>query len=137
MKGIYGKVEQRLRDHARIKKEIKFRKLELEYPEVSSSNQTLVQASKTNTDPVARIVEKWETDKLLKDLKRRYDTIEKFLNELEETHRIILEMRYMSREKYSWKVIADRVGYTEGHCRDIRKDSLDRLANMLSWETST
>lgn len=137
MKGIYGKVEQRLRDHARIKKEIKFRKLELEYPEVSSSNQTMVQTSKTNTDPVARIVEKWETDKLLKDLKRRYDTIEKFLNELEETHRIILEMRYMSREKYSWKVIADRVGYTEGHCRDIRKDSLDRLANMLSWETPT
>lgn len=137
MKGAYGRIEQRLRDHGRLKKEMVFRKLELQYPEVNNSNSTRVQTSKSNSDPVARLVEKWESDILLIDLKRRYDTIEKFLKELEESHRIILEMRYMSREKYSWEVIGMRVGYSAGHCRDIRKECLQRLADRLSWDSAT
>ena len=137
MKGIYDKLEQKLRDHALLKKEITLRQLELEFPISFDGNTTAVQTSKGNSDPVGRLVEKWEMDGDLITLKRRYATVEKFLNELDESHRVILEMRYMSRKVHSWEVIALRVGYTPGHCRDVRKKCLDKLANMLGWEIPT
>ena len=137
MKGIYDELEQKLRLHGSVKREIKLRKLDLQYPELAEGNPTKVQTSIGNSDPVGRLILKWESDKELIDLRRRYDTIEKFLNQLDETPRIILTMRYMSRNKHSWKDIADRVGYVPSHCQDIRKQALDQLANMLSWETTT
>jgi len=137
LKGIYDELEQKLRLHGSVKREIRLRKLEIQYPELEEGNATKVQTSTGNSDPVGRLIEKWETDKELIVLRRRFDTIEKFLRELDETPRIILTMRYMSREKHSWKDIAKRVGYTPSHCHDIRKKALDRLANMLGWESST
>lgn len=137
MKGIYDDLEQKLRLHGSVKREIRLRKLDIQYPELEEGNPTKVQTSTGNSDPVGRLIEKWESDKELIDLRRRFDTIEKFLNELDETPRIILTMRYMSREKQSWRSISKRVGYTSSHCHDIRKKSLDRLADMLAWEIST
>ena len=135
MKGIYDKLEQKLRDHALLKKEIRNRKLELEFTRTQDDNTTAVQTSKGTSNPTARLVERWEMDGDLITLKRRYQTIEKFLGELDESHRLILEMRYMSREVHDWKVIAKRVGYAEGTCRNKRKEALDRLGNYLSWES--
>lgn len=135
MKGIYDKLEQKLRDHALLKKEIRLRQLEIEFPITFDGNTTAVQTSKGNSDPVGRLVEKWEMDGDLITLKRRYATVEKFLNELDESHRNIIKMRYMSREVASWATIADRVGYSEGTCRRIRKESLDKLGNYLAWES--
>lgn len=135
MKGIYDKLEQKLRDHALLKKEIRNRKMELEFTHTRDENTTTVQTSKGTSNPTAQLVERWEMDGDLITLKRRYQTIEKFLAELDETHRLILEMRYMSREVHGWKVIAKRVGYAEGTCRNKRKEALDRLGNYLSWES--
>lgn len=137
MKGIYDKLEQKLRLHGSVKREIRLRKLDMQYPELEEGNPTRVQTSIGNSDPVGRLVEKWESDKELIHLRRQYDTIEKFLSELDETPRIILTMRYMSRDKHTWNDIAKRVGYAPSHCQDKRKQALDTLANMLSWESST
>lgn len=134
MKGVYDELEQKLRLHGSVKREIRMRKLDLEYPEIHEGNPTKVQTSTGNSDPVGQLILKWESDKELIALRRRFDTIEKFLRQLDETPRIILNMRYMSREKYSWRDIANRVGYVPSHCQDIRKQSLDQLADMLSWE---
>ncbi|MFL2118570.1 DUF722 domain-containing protein [Marinilactibacillus psychrotolerans] len=135
MKGIYDKLEQKLRDHALLKKEITNRKLELEFAKVADGNTTAVQTSNGNSDPVGRLVEKWEMDGDLITMKRRYATIDKFMKEIDESHRNIIKMRYMSREVVSWATIANRVGYSEGTCRRIRKESLDKLANCLAWES--
>ena len=135
MKGIYDKLEQKLRDHALLRKEIQNRKLELEFTRQVDDNTTAVQTSKGKSNPTAQLVERWEMDGNLITLKRRYQTIEKFLGELDETDRLILEMRYMSRKVYDWKIIAKRVGYAEGTCRNKRKEALDRLGNYLSWES--
>lgn len=135
MKGIYDKLEQKLRDHALLKKEIRSRELEIEFPISFDGNTTAVQTSKGNSDPTGSLVEKWEMDEELITLKRRYATIQKFLNDIDTSHKIILEMRYMSREVYSWEVIAKRVGYSQGSCRRIRKQCLDELGNYLAWET--
>lgn len=134
MKGIYDELEQKLRLHGSVKREIRMRKLDLEYPEIHEGNPTKVQTSIGNSDPVGQLILKWESDKELIALRRRFDTIEKFLRQLDETPRIILTMRYMSRKKHSWLDISKRVAYSEGHCREIRKESLDKLADMLSWE---
>lgn len=134
MKGRYDELEQKLREYALLKKEIKNRKLELQFPDSFDDNTTAVQTSKGQSNPTANLVEKWEMDEELIVLKRRYATIQKFINEIDESHRIILEMRYMSRVVHSWEVIALRVGYAPGHCRRIRKQSLDELMNRLSWE---
>lgn len=135
MKGIYDELEQKLRAHALLKKQIQNRKLELEFPETYDSNTTAVQTSNSNSDPTGILVEKWEMDEELIILKRRYATIQKFLNDIDSSHKIILEMRYMSREVHSWEVIAKRVGYSQGSCRRIRKQCLDELGNYLAWET--
>lgn len=135
MRGIYDKLEQKLRDHALLKKEIKNRKLELQFESVRDDNTTAVQTSKGTSNPTATLVERWELDGDLIRLKRRYQCVEKFLRELDETHRIILQMRYMSREVYEWKVIGKRVGYTPGTCRRKRKEALDKLGHYLAWES--
>lgn len=135
MKGIYDSLEQKLRAHALLKKEIYNRKLELEFPESYDDNTTPVQTSNGNSDPTGKLVEKWEMDEELITLKRRYATIQKFLTDIDTSHKIILEMRYMSREVHSWEVIAKRVGYASSSCRRIRKECLDKLADRLAWET--
>ncbi|TLQ07579.1 DUF722 domain-containing protein [Marinilactibacillus psychrotolerans] len=136
MKGIYDKLEQKLRDHALLKKEITNRKLELEFAKVADGNTTAVQTSNGNSDPVGRLVEKWEMDGDLITMKRRYATIDKFMKEIDESHKIILQMRYMSKRPQSWDVIALRVGYTENHCIRVRKQLLDQLADRLGWEVA-
>ena len=39
------------------------------------------------------------------------------LNNLNGTERKIIELRYLSKEKLTWKQIANVVGYSEDHCR--------------------
>lgn len=134
MRGVYGWVEQKLRDHVKIEKYIKDRKLSLQYPPNVDYNPDKVQTSGYQGDPVADVVEKWLNDKELIDMKREYDTIKNYLSELDELPHRILKMRYMSREKYTWNEIVKEVPYTREHCMAIRKSCLDELANRLSWK---
>ncbi|MFC6464969.1 hypothetical protein ACFP65_08305 [Marinilactibacillus sp. GCM10026970] len=134
MKGAYSWVEQKLRDYAQLEKFIKERKLVLQYPPNVDYNPDKVQTSGYQGDPVADVVEKWMSDKELIDMKREYDTIKKYLSELDELPRRILKLRYMSRQKYTWKEIIKEIPYTREHCISIRKKCLDELGNRLSWE---
>ncbi|WP_415274966.1 sigma factor-like helix-turn-helix DNA-binding protein [Clostridium perfringens] len=56
------------------------------------------------------------------------NSIDKALNELGDTERKIVELRYLEGEKHTWREIGNIVGYSEIYCR---KGLLDKSLNIL------
>lgn len=54
--------------------------------------------------------------------------IDKALNELSDTERKIVELRYLEGEKHTWREIGNIVGYSEIYCR---KGLLDKVLKSL------
>ncbi|MBS5919845.1 MAG: sigma-70 family RNA polymerase sigma factor [Clostridium perfringens] len=63
-----------------------------------------------------------------KRLEECINSIDKALNELGDTERKIVELRYLEGEKHTWKEIGSIVGYSEIYCR---KGLLDKSLNIL------
>ena len=65
-------------------------------------------------------------------IKKRLDecinSIDKALNELGDTERKIVELRYLEGEKHTWKEIGNIVGYSAIYCRKVL---LDKSLNIL------
>ncbi|MCX0356118.1 DNA-binding protein [Clostridium perfringens] len=56
------------------------------------------------------------------------NSVDKSLNELSNTERKIVELRYLEGKKHTWKEIGNIVGYSEIYCR---KGLLDKSLNIL------
>ena len=56
------------------------------------------------------------------------NSIDKALNELSDTERKIVELRYLEGEKHTWREIGNIVGYSEIYCR---KELLDKVLKIL------
>lgn len=56
------------------------------------------------------------------------NSIDKALNELGDTERKIVELRYLEGEKHTWREIGNIVGYSEIYCR---KELLDKVLKSL------
>ncbi|MDK0631112.1 sigma factor-like helix-turn-helix DNA-binding protein [Clostridium perfringens] len=52
------------------------------------------------------------------------NSIDKALNELSDTERKIVELRYLEGEKHTWREIGNIVGYSSDYCR---KEMLDKI----------
>ncbi|XZK07055.1 sigma factor-like helix-turn-helix DNA-binding protein [Clostridium perfringens] len=52
------------------------------------------------------------------------NSIDKALNELSDTERKIVELRYLEGEKHTWKEIGNIVGYSSDYCR---KEMLNKI----------
>ena len=63
-----------------------------------------------------------------KRLEECINSIDKALNELSNTERKIVELRYLEREKYTWKEISSIVGYSSDYCR---KEMLDKILKII------
>ena len=63
-----------------------------------------------------------------KRLEECINSIDKALNELGDTERKIVELRYLEGEKHTWREIGNIVGYSEIYCR---KGLLDKSLNIL------
>ena len=48
------------------------------------------------------------------------------MNELSDTERKIVELRYLEVKKHTWKEIGDIVGYSSDYCR---KEVLNKILN--------
>ncbi|MFH0334052.1 RNA polymerase sigma factor [Clostridium perfringens] len=63
-----------------------------------------------------------------KAIKKRLEdcinSIDKALNELSDTERKILELRYLEGKKHTWKEIGNIVGYSSDYCRKEMLNSL-------------
>ena len=56
-----------------------------------------------------------------------------FLNNLNGTERKIIELRYLSKEKLTWKQIANVVGYSDDYCRkNIRVRAISKIIDDLN-----
>ncbi|ELC8463710.1 MAG: DNA-binding protein [Clostridium perfringens] len=63
-----------------------------------------------------------------KRLEEFINSIDKALNELSNTERKIVELRYLEREKYTWNEIGNVVGYSSIYCR---KELFDKCLKVL------
>ncbi|HII4509550.1 probable sigma factor [Clostridium perfringens] len=63
-----------------------------------------------------------------KRLEECINSIDNALNELNNTERKIVGLRYLEGKKHTWKEISSIVGYSSDYCR---KEILDRTLNIL------
>lgn len=69
--------------------------------------------------------------KIKKRLEDCINSIDKALNELSNTERRIVELRYLEGKKYTWKEIGNIVGYSLDYCR---KEMLNlALSNIYKY----
>lgn len=59
-----------------------------------------------------------------KRLEECINSIDNALNELSDTERKIVELRYLEGEKHTWREIGNIVGYSSDYCR---KEMLDKI----------
>lgn len=64
--------------------------------------------------------------KVKKRLENCINSIDNALNELGDTERRIVELRYLEGKKHTWKEIGDIVGYSSDYCR---KEVLNKILN--------
>ncbi|EJT5934297.1 DNA-binding protein [Clostridium perfringens] len=69
--------------------------------------------------------------KIKKRLEDCINSIDKDLNELGDTERKIVELRYLEGKKHTWKEISSIVGYSSDYCR---KEILNKiLFKIFNW----
>ena len=83
-------------------------------------------------DTESYIIEKNNEIEYKRVIKKRLEecinTIDNALNELSDTERKIVELRYLEGKKNTWKEISNIVGYSSDYCR---KEILDKTLNIL------
>lgn len=81
-------------------------------------------------DTESYIIEKNNEIKYKRAIKKRLEdcinSIDNALNELSDTERKIVELRYLEVKKHTWKEIGDIVGYSSDYCR---KEVLNKILN--------
>ena len=91
-----------------------------------------IESLKELRDTESYIIEKNNEIEYKKVIKKRLEdcinSIDKALNELSDTERKIVELRYLESEKHTWNEISSRVGYSSDYCR---KEILDRILKKL------
>ncbi|MDH2337492.1 sigma factor-like helix-turn-helix DNA-binding protein [Clostridium perfringens] len=91
-----------------------------------------IESLKELRDTESYIIEKNNEIEYKKVIKKRLEdcinSIDKALNELSDTERKIVELRYLECEKHTWNEISSRVGYSSDYCR---KEILDRILKKL------
>ena len=61
------------------------------------------------------------------------NVIDMCLNNLNVTERKVIELRYLSKEKLTWKQIANMVGYSEDYCRkEIKTRAINKIIDDLN-----
>ena len=84
------------------------------------------------------IIEKNTEIEYKKGIKKRLEdcinSIDKVLNELSDTERKIVELRYLEGEKHTWKEIGNIVGYSSDYCRkEIKNRVINKILNDLEF----
>lgn len=91
-----------------------------------------IEGLKELRDTESYIVEKNNEIEYKRTIRKRLEdcinSIYKALNELGDTERKIVELRYLEGEKHTWREIGNIVGYSEIYCR---KGLLDKSLNIL------
>ncbi|ELC8454421.1 DNA-binding protein [Clostridium perfringens] len=79
-------------------------------------------------DTESYIIENNNEIEYKRDIKKRLEdcinSIDKALNELSDTERKIVELRYLDWENYTWREIGNMVGYSSDYCR---KEILNKI----------
>lgn len=126
--------EQILRDYysGKLAQQIEMRKLELAYPP-QPENEVKVRVSESSVgDPTEREVLNRVMDLRLATLERRLMCVEKFISNLSDEDRHILEYRY--KRDYTWIKVARLVHMSRMTCHRHHKEMLIELEKYLAWD---
>lgn len=128
------KSEQVLKDYysGQLAQRIESRKLELAYPP-QPENEVKVRVSESSVgDPTEREVLNRVMDLRLATLERRLMCVEKFISNLSDEDRQILEYRY--KRDYTWIKVARLVHMSRMTCYRHHKEMLIELEKYLAWD---
>lgn len=126
--------EQVLKDYysGKLAQQIELRKLELAYPS-QPENEVKIRVSESSVgDPTEREVLSRVMDLRLATLERRMKCVEKFVSNLTDEDRHILEYRY--KRDYTWVKVARLVHMSRATCYRHYNDMLIDLRKYLAWE---
>ena len=126
--------EQVLKDYysGKLAQQIEMRKLELAYPP-QPENEVKIRVSESSVgDPTERKVLSRVMDLRLATLERRLMCVEKFISDLSDEDRRILEYRY--KRDYTWVKVARLVHMSRATCYRHYNDMLIDLRKYLAWE---
>lgn len=126
--------EQILRDYysGKLAQQIELRKLELAYPS-QPENEVKIRVSESSVgDPTEREVLSRVMDLRLATLERRMKCVEKFISDLTDEDRRILEYRY--KRDYTWIKVARLVHMSRMTCHRHHKEMLIELKKYLAWD---
>lgn len=126
--------EQVLKDYysGQLAQRIESRKLELAYPP-QPENEVKIRVSESSVgDPTEREVLNRVMDLRLATLERRLMCVEKFISDLTDEDRRILEYRY--KRDYTWIKVARLVHMSRMTCYRHHKEMLIELEKYLAWD---
>lgn len=126
--------EQVLKDYygGQLAQRIESRKLELAYPP-QPENDVKIRVSESSVgDPTEREVLNRVMDLRLATLERRLMCVEKFISNLPDEDRRILEYRY--KRDYTWIKVARLVHMSRMTCHRHHKEMLIELEKYLAWD---
>lgn len=126
--------EQVLKDYygGQLAQRIESRKLELAYPP-QPENDVKIRVSESSVgDPTEREVLNRVMDLRLATLERRLMCVEKFISDLPDEDRRILEYRY--KRDYTWIKVARLVHMSRMTCHRHHKEMLIELEKYLAWD---
>ena len=126
--------EQVLKDYysGKLAQQIEMRKLELAYPP-QPENEVKIRVSESSVgDPTEREVLNRVMDLRLAMLERRLMCVEKFISDLTDEDRRILEYRY--KRDYVWIKVARLVHMSRMTCYRHHKEMLIELEKYLAWD---
>ena len=126
--------EQVLKDYysGQLAQRIESRKLELAYPPQPENDVKIRVNDNRVGDPTEREVLNRVTDLRLATLERRLMCVEKFISDLTDEDRRILEYRY--KRDYTWIKVARLVHMSRMTCHRHHKEMLIELEKYLAWD---
>ncbi|HAT4073010.1 TPA: DNA-binding protein [Clostridium perfringens] len=120
------KVKKILRSYKTMKAQIECIDFEIDI------TKECIEDLKELRDTESYIIEKNNEIEYKKIIKKRLqdciNSIDNALNELSDTERKIVELRYLEGKKHTWKEIGSIVGYNSDYCR---KEMLDLVLNNI------
>lgn len=126
--------EQVLKDYysGQLAQRIESRKLELAYPPQPENDINIRVSESSVGDPTEREVLNRVMDLRLATLERRLMCVEKFISDLTDEDRRILQYRY--KHDYMWIKVARLVHMSRMTCYRHHKEMLIELEKYLAWD---
>lgn len=127
-------IEAELYAHKYNKRQIKLLREEIMN---SSGNQENIggrNSARTISRTTEEIATRLTTDKRLRNLEEITDAIDATYEELPDSHRKVIEIKYWNNNRYTWDMVAHMCNMHRHTARRYRNEAIQMIANKIGWK---